>query len=161
EDLVGIAIASIMLARVEEWVQVPGSPNLYWPLTDLPRPFIDTRHSTRVELNTLYRSFPDVRELRKKKLTEAEAHRLGEKVLSPFACAEAEAPGWLRKRGTTALAVNHSPAAKKGLLASGRTAREVEAMPRLQVVAVYYLEEYDRARDEILQWLAVPAWQGL
>ena len=29
-NLVGVAIASVMLARVEEMIQLPGSPNLYW-----------------------------------------------------------------------------------------------------------------------------------
>ena len=30
QDLVGIAIAAIMFNRVEEMMQIPGSPNLFW-----------------------------------------------------------------------------------------------------------------------------------
>jgi hypothetical protein len=176
EDLVGIAITAIMLGRIEEWEQIPGSPNLYWALTDLPRPFIDTRRSIRVELNTIYRSFPVLRELKtRKKLSAEESRRLFEKAFDAvFQCAEPiidKAPGagggkenvtaWMKKMGATAVALKYYPIAKKGLIASGRTEKEVEAMTSLQVVALYYMEQYDQMRDEILQWLAVPAWQGL
>ena len=39
--LVGIAIGQLMSARVQELVQQPGVPNLYWALTALPQPLID------------------------------------------------------------------------------------------------------------------------
>src|SRR5262249_36226758 len=42
-DLVGMAIARIAISPLEEMLQQPGCPNLYWALTDLPRPFIDLR----------------------------------------------------------------------------------------------------------------------
>ena len=40
-DLVGVAVASLTVGPVEEMIQQPGCPNLYWALTDLPAPFID------------------------------------------------------------------------------------------------------------------------
>jgi hypothetical protein len=176
DDLVGIAIATIMLGRVEEWIQIPGSPNLYWALTDLPRPLIDTRRGIRVELNTIYRSHPVLRELKtKKKLSAEEARRLVERVFdSMYQCADPiidkasgagprgnpNVPAWMKKMATAGLALKHYPIAKKGLIDSGRPAKEVEAMSSLQVVAIYYVEQYEQMRDEILQWLSVPAWQG-
>src|SRR5262249_53183305 len=39
-DLVGIAIAAITIAPLEEMLEQPGCPNLYWALTSLPQPFI-------------------------------------------------------------------------------------------------------------------------
>jgi hypothetical protein len=157
QDLVAIAIALIMLECVQEWVQLPGSPNLYWALTELPRPFIDTRHSMESELNIPYRSFPALRDLKKSKVSAAEVRRLVDKVFAGFG---EHAPAWVKKLGPTVMALRYYPQAKKELIASGRTEKEVKAMPTLQVVAIYQLEQYDRARDEILQWLAVPAWQG-
>src|SRR6266853_5014216 len=47
--LVGAASASVTLDRVEEFVQQPGAPNLYWSLTDLPRPLIDLRRPLQGE----------------------------------------------------------------------------------------------------------------
>src|SRR5262249_49029480 len=76
KDLVGIAIEAIMFARVEELLQQPGAPNLYWALTTLPHPFVDVRRSMRYELGTLYRSFPQLRDLEEKKLTAEQVDRL-------------------------------------------------------------------------------------
>ncbi|WP_165070103.1 hypothetical protein [Paludisphaera rhizosphaerae] len=40
--LVGIAMAAQTLAVVEDWIAAPNSPNLYWSLTALPTPLVDT-----------------------------------------------------------------------------------------------------------------------
>src|SRR5205807_5064204 len=42
-DLVAITVAFQAIGPVEELIQQPGSPNLYWALTALPDPFIDLR----------------------------------------------------------------------------------------------------------------------
>src|SRR6266481_76035 len=39
--LVGVAIANQMADLVTDLIQVPGAPNFYWAITDLPHPFID------------------------------------------------------------------------------------------------------------------------
>ena len=160
-DLVGIAIASIMLGRVEEWIQLPGSPNLYWPLTVLPRPFIDSRRSIRRELGTIYRSVPQVRRIKEKILSDEEARAL---VRDTFATlcqvGNDEVPGWLKKVAPTVLALRYYPGAKKALIAAGRSVKEVEAMPSLQVVMLALLADYDQLREQVENWLAVPSWQG-
>ena len=42
-DLVGLWVAHLGLSTLEEMVQQPGCPNLYWALTDLPCPLVDLR----------------------------------------------------------------------------------------------------------------------
>src|SRR5262249_17206925 len=42
-NLLGISIAEMALDTLEEMVQQPGCPNLYWALTDLPCPVADLR----------------------------------------------------------------------------------------------------------------------
>ena len=42
-DLVGLWVAHLGLGTLEEMVQQPGCPNLYWALTDLPVPLVDLR----------------------------------------------------------------------------------------------------------------------
>jgi hypothetical protein len=161
-DLVGIALAAIMLGRVEEWLQMPGSPNLYWPLTELPRPLIDARRSMRRELGTLYRSFPQVRRFKEKKLAADEAKVLVEEIFTVL-CGfgeDAQVPGWTKKLRPTALALTYYAPARKALIAAGRPAKEVDAMPSLQVVVLAMIEETDRITDEVVKWLAVPTWQG-
>ena len=61
--LIGISIASQMLAIVEEWVGLPDAPNLYWPLTALPRPLIPARDSMENEQKTLDTFIPELDEL--------------------------------------------------------------------------------------------------
>ena len=39
-DLVGMAIASMAISHLEEMLEQPGCPNLYWALTNLPSPLI-------------------------------------------------------------------------------------------------------------------------
>ena len=76
QGLVAIALAQVMFSCVLEWIQVPGSPNLYWPLTALPQPFLDVRRPMIHEMNTIYRSFPQLRELQKETLSIDEVNLL-------------------------------------------------------------------------------------
>jgi hypothetical protein len=166
QDLVAIAIASIMLGRVEEWIQTPGSPNLYWALSDLPRPFVSVRRSIHHELNTIHRSFPQLREMQRKPRSPEEVRALIDKLFGVIniyldrGVPPDTVKPLARKVGTAVLVMKYYPDAKKYLLAHGRTAKEVQAMPTTQVVILYYIEEYDRVRDDILKWLSVPSWQG-
>lgn len=157
QDLVAVALSQIMLGRVEEWVQRPGSPNLYWALTELPRPLIDTRKSIKHELNTVHRSFPAFRQMRTRTFTEAEATRaLGDlfryfgAVIKPKA-AKLTPAGFIKEQ---------LPAAKKALVAAGRAEKDVDALPAAQVVALAYIDDYDRKRDDIMKWLGAPPWQA-
>jgi hypothetical protein len=161
QDLVAIAIGAIMFGRVEEWIQTPDSPNLYWPLTALPCPFIDVGRTIQYELNTIHRSVPQLRELQTKRLTPAQADVLVEQVFTAWCQVdEAAGPAWARKPALAALALKVYPDAKRYLIAHGRTAAQVEALPVLQAVAIYYLDQYDQAGDDILKWVSVPYWQG-
>lgn len=162
QDLVGIALAQIMLGRIDEWIALPGSPNLYWALTELPRPLVGVHRSIRSELNMIYHSFPSLRELKSRKLDASEAQTLVKKVFQAFAKlgGEDDPTPWKIDLATTALALKYYPVARKGLIARGRSEKEVEALPVVQAVVLDYLEEYDRVRDEFLKWLAVPGHQG-
>ena len=62
-SLVGIASSRAMLSRVEEWVGEPDSPNLYWALTTLPRPFISVRDSLEFEYKTVEWMLPELADL--------------------------------------------------------------------------------------------------
>jgi len=55
QRLVSIAIAALMCGQVEQFVQSPNAPNLYWALQGLPRPFIDLTEQAVLQS-------PDIRE---------------------------------------------------------------------------------------------------
>src|SRR5262249_22050723 len=56
--LVGAAVGQLLCAQVEEFVQQPGAPNLYWALTLLPRPLINPENALAEEATMLERTFP-------------------------------------------------------------------------------------------------------
>jgi hypothetical protein len=160
EGLVGIAIETIFLGLVELWIQTPDSPNLYWSLTDLPRPLVPVAPSIRTELNTFYRSFPALRDV-KKPLTATQMRRVSEQLLDSMSqLTGQEMPPWMRSLAKTLPTLRYYDEAKKTLLARGHTAKAVEAMPHAQVVLLAWVEEYDEVRDEISKWLSVPTWQA-
>ena len=61
----------------------------------------------------------------------------------------------------TALVARAYPGAKRALIAGGRHAAQVEAMPTIQVVAIHSYKLYQEARDDIFKWGALPYWQGV
>ena len=65
--LVGVTIASIMSYQVQQFIQQPDAPNLYWALSTLPRPLVDFRLAGEAESKILYLQFPELRDLEQEK----------------------------------------------------------------------------------------------
>ena len=61
--LIGISVGSQMLALVDEWIDQPNAPNLYWPLTALPRPLVPVRDSMEQEQKPLDTFVPELDDL--------------------------------------------------------------------------------------------------
>src|SRR5262249_22802283 len=59
-ELVGLAIANIAIGPLEEMLQQPGCPNLYWALTDLPNPLISLRSGLQGERMMIEAEFAGV-----------------------------------------------------------------------------------------------------
>ena len=63
-DLVGIAIAFLAIGPLDEMIQQPGCPNLFWALTDLPKPLISTHlgcQGERIFLSDVFALLDDLR----------------------------------------------------------------------------------------------------
>jgi hypothetical protein len=60
----------------------------------------------------------------------------------------------------TAMIARTYPEAKRSLIARGRSPAEVEAMPSIQVVALYSYKLYGEARDDMFKWTGLPYWQA-
>ena len=65
-----------MSNQVQQFIQQPDAPNLYWALSTLPRPLVDMRPGAEAESNILYLQFPELRDLDKKKLSPEEWREL-------------------------------------------------------------------------------------
>ena len=163
--LVGATIVGMTSAQVETFIQQLDAPNLYWALATLPRPMVDFRHAFEVERNAIYLSYPELRDLDKKTLSPEEWRQLLEKTVdhvveffprndesSPQHSASPEAMRLKISRAVT----DGYPRAKQFLIAHGRPASEVAAMPAAQVVLLYTMQTYDELSDQMFRWTFLP-----
>ncbi len=60
-NLVGLWLAHLTLSTIEEMVQQPKCPNLYWALTDLPAPLVDLRKGVHGEQTMVAAEFRAIR----------------------------------------------------------------------------------------------------
>ena len=158
--LVGMAISSTLGDQVLELAQQPGTPNLYWALTSLPRPFIDLRPAREEEYSLVYLMYPELRNTRTERHPPEYWNRLLDKVAADVAQWNDDAWKGYSKLTLAARSAQRYPEAKRGLIEAGRSPEEVAAMPVAQVVLLYTLQVYDEARDEVSKWLALPYWEA-
>jgi hypothetical protein len=158
QALVGLAIAQVMLTQLEELIQQPGAPNLYWALTSLPRPFGDLRKPLGGEKLMLYGTLHMLRDVETTPLTAPQQEPLlkalggvAEEIDGPVA-----KPGWPVRLLGVAYVLRAYPAARQALIAEGRKPADVEALPALQVVILHALHEYQRLQDDVFKWCSVP-----
>ena len=113
-------------------------------------------------MQTIYRSFPQLRELRRadKSLSQEQVNKLIADLYAALSAFAGDAPDWQKRLGAAAIVLAVYPEAKKYLIDHGRAEDDVNALPAPQVVVIYFLEDYDRAVDEVLKWSSVPAWQA-
>jgi hypothetical protein len=161
--LVGIAVGSVMEGRLEEFIQQPNASNLYWSLTDLPRPFIDLRRPMQGERVVTYGTFPGMAETAADLNAKPLAPEQVEKAVSQLREVVGD-NNELRRFQEEAqlafrLAARHE-AAKKILIDQGRPKESVDAMPHFQVGLLVALQQYDREFDELLKWQSLPYWQS-
>ena len=176
QSLVGIATCSIMNRAVEDLIQSPGMPSLYWALVNRPHPFIDLGPALEGERILLEREVPQLRELdglpwsvEKARAFSDELRlkflQMSSEVLPvPFGQSEASSKDWFGKLNMAALIAQSYPDAKRSLIAQGRSAAQIESMPTVQVAALYAFQTYQEHRDDLFKWLGLPyqdAYKGM
>jgi hypothetical protein len=170
QGLVGVAIDSVMLKCLEDLIQAPGTPSLFWALADRPRPFLDMRYPMEGERVMLERELPGLANLDRGVWSVDEAKRFTDDVerkLLPYFVNESY-PGFSpltfvatsRRLGFAVIATKIYPEARRALIARGRPEAEVDAMPVVQVAALYSIQEYRRLSDDAYKWLNLPYWQS-
>ena len=161
--LVGMAISAIMMERLEEVLQQPDAPSFYWPLTDLPRPFIDMRKPMQGERVSVYGSFPGAAEMAADLNAGPWGPEQVAKIVDEFPFFADEQNEILRVKDKalllTRIASRHE-AAKKVLIDEGRPKELVDAMPHVQVALRAALHQYDQVYDDLLKWQSLPFWEA-
>ena len=158
--LVGIAIESLMLDRVQELIS-HGGPNLYWALADLPYPLADIRPAFDWERQWLATSH-DFRKAMAGPMTPAEGTELLGRMVGLYWLAinhSIDPPG-RHIVVQAAVAARFYGVGKRALIEGGRSRQEVEAMPVGQVVALYLIGDYVHWQSELLKSYSLPYWQA-
>jgi hypothetical protein len=160
QDLVGMAIAQMMIAQLEVLIQQPGAPNFYWALTDLPRPLFDLRKGLQGERMGVYAAIPELSRLETTPLTPEQQQNLLQMLGGGIEVVYARKPNWNNRLMGTLLVLHAYPEAKKALIAQGRKPKEVETLPALQVVLIHSLQIYQRLQDDLFKCCGLPYWEA-
>jgi hypothetical protein len=156
-DLVGIAIAFIAIGPLEEMLEKPGCPNLYWALTNLPNPLVPLdrglegeRMLMEVEFRDLNDRVPMSGEQIQKLIVHMDKLRaLGGKLAKGTR-------EWLDARNKDAKALD---AARARLVEAGLSKKRLWGFPADQVLLLDQKLAYEVRRDEAMNLMKLPAWQ--
>ncbi len=159
--LVSISISQVMFKVLHDFLQHPRAPNLYWALTALPSPLIDMRKAIEVESAMLYLSYPDLRAVQAGDHTPRDWQAIFDRVMGDLGPLNKSSGLPFNRLVLTAVAFKAYPEAKQRLIERGRPAREVEAMPVFEVIAIDALGTYDELRDQMMSCFYFPYWQAV
>jgi hypothetical protein len=159
-DLVGIAIAYVAIGPLEEMLEQPGCPNLYWALTNLPNPMISLDRGLEgerllilAEFSDLIDSSPMSAEQLKKTIARLEnVRKLEQKPRKPGDTVRA----WLDARAKDESLLS---AARRRLVEIGLPEERVQHFPADQVFLLDEKRESEARRDEFMKLMNLPAWQ--
>jgi hypothetical protein len=160
-DLVGIAVGYQAIGPLEEMLEQPGSPNLYWALTNLPSPFISLEMGMQGERALILAEFRDLDDsapMTEEQLKKFIAHtdiliRSGEGQPSkPGSPVRAFLDARVKDEGM----VN---AARRRLVEYGLPEERLKRFPADQVILLDEKREFEVRRDEVMKVVTLPAWQ--
>jgi hypothetical protein len=158
-DLVGTAIANTAVVTLEEMLNQPDCPNLYWALTNLPVPLVPMNKGMdgeRMIVMMLFRDLDDVRPMSPDRLKAfvAEMDQLlgSEEPIK----SSGGVRGWLGARNKD---VAKLEAARRRLVEGGLTEERVRRFPADQVLLLEEKRGFEVRRDDFMKTLNLPVWQ--
>jgi hypothetical protein len=184
---VGLFAAHQALDALEEMIQQPGCPNLYWALTDLPSPLVDLRKGFQGERSLMATEFRPLRE--DAAMTEEELEKVVSRLsgVMGFARTQAGLSSRSLRAGLAARAKNEekirivrervldecrrsfvrrnrdqkvmSSAFLDNLLELGSAQDVIRKMPPLQLILLDEKRVFEVESDERMKLLALAPWQ--
>jgi hypothetical protein len=152
QTLVEVGIADRMLSVVEQATQVRGSPNLYWALAAIPRPFADAPGALDWERTTLLSEFPALRD--PVHASRDQMDYVVRHLNETFPTTRPAPPN------TAAPSSNKLEQARRMLLERGAAAPDIEKMPagelQARADAIQTIETIDVMRKVV----ELPVWQS-
>jgi hypothetical protein len=163
--LIGIAIESMMLRRLEDFISHPDSPNVYWALATLPDPLIDLASAVEFEATIGPRMFPMLEEADRPRTPEQWQEDLQEawqslRYMGDYTrmgdAGDDGQPSLAEGAAALGFAMSRYPIAKSLLIESGRDPEEVDALPVGQAMLLAEKIAYRRIYDEMLKTYYLP-----
>jgi hypothetical protein len=156
-DLVGIAIAFVAIGPLEEMLEQPGCPNLYWALTNLPSPLVSLDLGLQGERMLLRGEFRDLDETAP--MSEEQLKKLISRIdmLWKTEKEDKRTRAWLDERIKDEALVS---AARRRLVEVGIPEDRLLQFPADQIILLDEWREYEARRDEVMKLANLPPWQA-
>ncbi len=157
-DLVGIAIAFVTIAPLEEMLEQPGCPNLYWALTNLPSPLVAMEKGVEGERLLIDGELHDLDEkapMNEEQLRKVIAHI--DELRALDGKLDKRTRTWLNERKKDEKQVH---AARHRLVEVGFSEKRLERFPADQILLLDSKRDYEVSRDEIMKLMSLPTWQA-
>jgi hypothetical protein len=162
--LVESGIVQQMAARgLEEWITRDDSPNLYWPLTMLPSPFVDMPAVEQWEQGAVYFTFPELRRIEKGEFPADQWPAFLRKMTAALAALRLGGVANARQESAPdpdaidqevkSLIESSYPRARESLVQNGQ---KVEMMSREHVVGLYLCRQYRDVCDQLWSSWGLP-----
>ena len=162
-NLVGMAIAAVAIDHLEKMLDQPDCPNLYWALTNLPRPLISLdkgMDGERVMMAWVFRDLNARAAMSVEQIREFVAH-MDKMLVDDILVIEGTPakPGvraWLDARTKDDTLVG---AARQRLVEHGLSAERLLRFPTDQVILLDEKREWEERFDDIVKTIDYPFWQ--
>ena len=156
-SLVGLAIASIAVGPLEEMLEQPGCPNLYWALTNLPNPLVRLDLGLEGERMLILAEFRGLEEgapMSEEQLKTVITHF--DKLLALDRSNKESLRKWLKGRVKDNTSVE---GARHRLVEYGLSEDRINQFPPEQVLLLDEKREYEVRRDDAMKYMNLPFWQ--
>jgi hypothetical protein len=158
-NIVGMEIAKLALTPLDDMLEQPGCPNLYWALTNLPAPLVSCvngRAGERLLISTVFAGLNS-----EAPMSAAEIKKFIDPLDALLGIGDAAKPGaqvraWIDERARNPARI---AAARARLIKSGISEQAVRSFQADQLILLDEKRECEVRLDEMTKILSFPAWQ--
>jgi hypothetical protein len=157
-NLVGIAVGYVAIGPLEEMLEQPGCPNLYWALAYLPTPLVPLdkgAEGERLWIQPEFRDLDDSAPMGADELKRLIAH-LDRLLFEEGKPSKPRVRAWLDARNKDEELIN---AARRRLVESGLPEERLLRFPADQILLLDEKRECEVRQDDVLKFIHLAEWQ--